>query len=97
MPIPSPTPVDVLGFAPATWDALATIVTALGLVLAGIGAIIAARQYRSGELARREQDRPFVLVSVQPSEVDEPYLNLVIENAGNSPANDVRIDISPAL
>lgn len=88
---------DVLGLAPGTWDALATIATAIGVALAGVGAVIAARQYKSGERARRDQTRPFVVVSIQPSEADESFMNLVIENAGTTPAYDVRVNITPPL
>ncbi len=93
----SPGPHDVLGLAPGTWDALATIATAVGVVLAGVAAYIAARQYRSGEEARRDQTRPYVVVSVQPSPADETFMDLVIENVGASPAHDVRVEITPLL
>lgn len=88
---------EVLGLMPATWDALATIATAVGVVLAGVAAYIAARQYRSGEQARRDQTRPYVVVSVQSSAADESFMDLVIENAGPSPAHDVEVEITPTL
>lgn len=75
----APAPSEVLGLMPATWDALATIATAVGVVLAGVAAYIAARQYRSGEDARRDQTRPYVVVSVQSSAADESFMDLVIE------------------
>lgn len=93
----TPTLSDVLGLAPGTWDALATIATAIGVALAGVGAVIAARQYKSGERARRDRTRPQVVVSIQPSEADESFMNLVIENAGTTPAHDERVKITPPL
>ena len=86
---------EVLGLAPAVWDALATIVTAAGVVTAGVAAVIALRQYKSSEASRRDQTRPYVIVSVQPNAAGEEFMDLVIENVGTTAAHDVQVNIDP--
>lgn len=81
-------------WGPQEWTAVGTVVTA---GIAAAAAIVAYFQLRQARQLREDQARPFVVVDIVPSEVDLHVLDLVIENVGNTVAQDVRLSFDPPL
>ncbi len=81
-------------WGPEEWTAVGTVVTA---GIAAAAAIVAYFQLRQARQLREDQARPFVVVDIVPSEVDLHVLDLVIENVGNTVAQDVRLSFDPPL
>ena len=85
---------EAYGLGADNWIAVATCaqVGVLGAAaLYGVGAVNEARQLRS------TQTRPYVVVYVDTNKVARSLIDLVVENIGQTPAQDVRIDFSPKL
>lgn len=85
----------------AGWAAAAAWVTAL---IAGAAAWVGLRQLaetrqtrEQTELLRREQVQPHVAVYMEPSPVDQVFIQLVVKNFGPTAAFDVTLSITPVL
>lgn len=81
-------------WGPDEWSAAAQMVTA-GVALGA--AEFARRQVGEARKTREAQAQPFVVVSLEPSEVDEQILDLVVENVGATLARDVSFAFNPPL
>lgn len=81
-------------WGPDEWTAAGTLVTA---GVAAAAAVVAYFQLRQARHLREDQARPFVVVDIVPSEVDLHILNFVIENVGNTVAQDVRLEFDPPI
>ena len=76
----------------ASWVAAAS--TLLTLAVAVVAAFYAKSQVDHARNERRDRDRPFVTVSIQPSH--SIVANIVIKNEGATLAKDVRLSFDPA-
>lgn len=87
---------------------LSNAATALAFVVAAAAAVASWRQLsearlmrlsheQAAERARRDQARPYVMVSFEQTPVMFNGVDIVIQNVGAGPAYDVRIESSPAL
>lgn len=92
------------GLSATGWTAFYTLLTAGLLVFAFVAALVAFRQWKSGEMARedartaaQEASRPYVVVTLEPGLASPHILDLVIRNAGLRPALNTRIDATPPL
>lgn len=90
------------GLNSTAWTAVYTLITAGLLAVAVIAAIYAKRQWQSAreqtEEARRAQlegNRPYVIVTVDPSPASRHLFDLVVKNIGQRPAFDVSISLDP--
>lgn len=80
------------GWGGDEWSAAGT----WGTVLIGLGAVVFARgQVKEARHLREAQAQPFVVVSLEQSQLTTSIANLVIENVGNTLARDVRIKFDP--
>ncbi|MGI8679547.1 MAG: hypothetical protein ACR2LX_12850 [Jatrophihabitans sp.] len=91
-----------LGLTATAWSAMYTLLTAGLLVVAVIAAVYAKRQWRSareqiGEAraAQLEANRPYVIVTVEPSAASRHLFDLVVKNIGRRPAFAVSIMLDP--
>ena len=88
---------EVLGVAVETWDAVASIATAAGVLAAGVGSWFAYGQFKEGKTARLDQSRPYVVVTVAQGRTMFGLVDLVIRNVGAGPARNVTIKPDPPL
>lgn len=91
-----------LGLNATGWTAIYTLITALALVIATVGAIFAGFQMKASRDAvtearqtQAEENRPYVLLTVQPCTVNKRLFDLSIQNFGKRPAFDVRVEMTP--
>lgn len=79
------------------WPGVVDLLAASGSVLAGVVAVVAViyakRQVDHARDERRERDRPFVTVALQPSH--NIVANIVIKNEGATLARNVRFSFDP--
>jgi hypothetical protein len=90
------------GLSATAWTGIYTLLTAGLLAVAVVAALYAKRQWDSArgqvEEARNaelESRRPYVIVTVEPSEVSRHLFDLVIRNIGQRPAESVSISLDP--
>lgn len=70
---------------------LASVMVAMvSSIWAAIGAVAAWRSVRETQLARETQERPYVIMDFDLSDI--PIINLVVRNVGNGSAKDVRFN-----
>jgi len=70
---------------------LASVMVAMvSSILAAISAAAAWRSVREAQLARETQERPYVIMDFDLSDI--PIINLVVRNVGNGSAKDVRFN-----
>lgn len=86
---------ETWGVPASTWDVIGTLLTGGGLLAAGIAAVVAVLQHRASGQARRDQARPYVILSAVESPVERAVIDLKLENVGNGPAYDVTIKVTP--
>lgn len=84
----------VAGLTSAEWTAIGTVGTAIVALLA---AAFAGWQVWEIRRTRQEESRPFVIVDIRSSAAATHLLDLVIENAGQTVARDVRVSFTPPL
>lgn len=73
----------------------ASIATIVGTVF-GVGALVLAiAEYFTRKHQKEEDERPYVAVSIEPSEASKQLFNVVIKNIGKSSAKNVKIRFSP--
>ena len=96
-------PIDeFLGLSPAGWAAVAAIAT-VGTFLVALTAVLYARrqlklaldQFQEQRNAQVEAERPYVIVTIEPSRATMRVQDLVIRNIGHRPAFDTRISVDP--
>ena len=88
---------DVFGLTPESWIAIGSIATSGGFLVAGIGALIAARQLLYSKQPMIDQRRPYVVVTFEPGLAEPSLADISIRNLGAGPARDVRISVEPPL
>jgi hypothetical protein len=88
---------EVLGVAVETWDAVASIATAAGVIAAAVGSWLAYGQLKEGKASRLDQSRPYVVVTVEQGRTMMGLLDIVIRNVGAGPAHNVTITVDPPL
>lgn len=86
---------EVLGLAPETWDVIGVIVTAGAFFVGSLVGLVAYFQLRQSRDAQRDQARPYVMLTVEPSAVSFGFLELKLQNVGRGPAYDVAIKADP--
>lgn len=86
---------ETWGIAASTWDVVGTLLTAGGLLFAGVAAFVAVLQHRATAQARLDQARPYVILSAVESPIDRIFIDLELANVGNGPAYDVTIKVTP--
>jgi hypothetical protein len=83
----------LLSWSPETWSAIAAWLTAGVAIAAGV---IAVGQLSEARRLRKEQAQPYVAMFTETKpEVDEQFVDLVINNFGQTAAFNVRIRIEP--
>jgi hypothetical protein len=96
-------PANTFWGLPATaWTGIYTLLTAGVLAVAVTAAVYAKRQWESARQqieetrqAELEARRPYILVTVEPSETSRHLFDLVVRNIGQRPAEAVSISIDP--
>lgn len=86
--------VEILGLAPGTWDAVATLLPGLGILIGALAAAVAVRQYGLNRRIRDEQARPYMVMSAE-SGTSTTIIDLVIKNIGSTPARELTIRVEP--
>ncbi len=81
----------------AVTDWLTGVGTAATAVVAVVAAVIAYRAVRESKRLRKDQARPFVAVTLEPSGASRHFLDLVVRNHGRTIARDVRFSFDKAL
>lgn len=89
------TSMEVLGLAPETWDVIGVIVTAGAFFVGALVGLVAYSQLRQSRDAQRDQARPYVMLTVEPSHVSFGFLELKLQNVGRGPAYEVSIEADP--
>lgn len=84
---------DFAAWDPPSWSALAACITA---TVAIIAASIAWGQIRQAIKTRRAQAQPYVAVFVEPTNVSQQFIDLIVRNMGNTAAERIKINIEPA-
>ena len=91
-----------LGLTATGWAGIAAIATAAAVLIALLGAWFGWRQLKSvleqgndARVAALEASRPYVVVTIEPTEVGQSAMDLVIRNSGQRPAHDVRVRLTP--
>jgi hypothetical protein len=90
------------GLSATAWTGIYTLLTAGLFAVAVVAALYAKRQWDSarGQVeetrkAELEGRRPYVIVTVEPSEVSRHLFDLVIRNIGQRPAESISISLDP--
>jgi hypothetical protein len=90
------------GLSATAWTGIYTLLTAGLVAIAVVAALYAKRQWESArgqveEMRKAELEgrRPYVIVTVEPSEVSRHLFDLVIRNIGQRPAEVVSISLDP--
>lgn len=83
-----------MGWGATDWIAVAGVAQ-VGVLSAA--ALYARRQVREARELRSVQTRPYVIVYIELNRVARSLLDLVVENIGQTPAQNVSIKISPTL
>src|SRR5581483_940303 len=90
------------GLSATAWTGIYTLATAGLLAVAVVAALYTKRQWEStrGQVeemrkAELEGRRPYVIVTVEPSEVSRHLFDLVVRNIGQRPAETVSISLDP--
>jgi hypothetical protein len=84
------------------WTGIYTVLTAGIFMVAVVAALYAKRQWDSARVqiretrnAELEARRPYVMVTVEPSETSRHLFDLVVTNLGQRPAKTVSISLDP--
>jgi hypothetical protein len=90
------------GLSGTAWTGITSLLTAGLLAVAVFAAIYAERQWVSartqideGRAADLEARRPYVIVTIEPSEASRHLFDLVVRNIGQRPAKTVTISLDP--
>ncbi len=77
---------EVLGLGAETWDVIGVIVTAGAFLVGSLVGLVANFQLRQSRDAHKDQARPYVMLTVEPSPVSFGFLELKFQNVGRGPA-----------
>lgn len=90
------------GLSATAWTAIYTLLTAGLLLTAVAAALYAARQVLISReqavetrRAQNEASRPYVIVTIEPSQASQQLFDLVVRNIGRRPALGVAITLDP--
>jgi hypothetical protein len=90
------------GLSATAWTGIYTLLTAGLLGVAVVAALYAKRQWNSAReqiketrKAELEARRPYVIVTVEPSETSRHLFDLVVKTIGQRPAENVSISLEP--
>ncbi len=90
------------GLSATAWTGITTLLTAGLLVVAVMAALYAKRQWdnareqvNEARKAELEARRPYVIVTVEPSQATLHLFDLVVRNIGQRPAEAVSISLDP--
>jgi hypothetical protein len=90
------------GLSATSWTGIYTLLTAGLLAVAVVAALYAKGQWDSARQqidearkAELEARRPYVIVTVEPSEATRHLFDLVVRNIGRRPAESVSITLDP--
>lgn len=94
---------EAWGLTATHWTAVAALGTAATALIALVTAWLVLRQLHAAReqltdarRAQAEQERPYVVVSIDSSEASAQLMDLVVENIGRTPARNVRIHLDPS-
>jgi hypothetical protein len=90
-------PISFLGIDKDHWDLIATVATTIGFAFGAVAVVIALRQYQQAQRIHREQTRPYMVITAEPSPASMTFVDLVIRNLGTTPAYDLEIEVTPRL
>jgi len=92
------------GLSATAWTGIYTLLTAGLLAVAVVAALYAKRKWNSTRQqlmetrqAELEARRPYVIVTIEPSETSRHLFDLVVRNIGQRPAESVSIVIGQIL
>lgn len=85
----------VLGLSGDAWSAVGSIGSAGALLIGAGAAVVATLEYLSGRQSRRDQERPYMILTVEPSEAGQTFMEISVRNIGSTPAHDLRIEVDP--
>lgn len=88
---------ELFGLRHETWIVLGAIATIGTFIVALIAVLVAARQLQATNATRLDQNRPYVMVTIESGLAWFQLLDLVIENVGAGPARDVTISVTPPM
>ena len=90
------------GLSTTGWTAIYALLTAGLLLVAVLAAIYAKRQWvaareslEDARRAEREANRPYVIVTVEPTAISRTLFDLCVRNIGHRPALDVNVRLDP--
>lgn len=93
---------DAWGLTATEWSAVAALATIATALVAAITAFLILRQLHAAReqlsearKAQAEQERPYVIVSIDRSEAGSQLMDLVIQNIGKTPAHNLRLSFDP--
>lgn len=94
---------EAWGLTATEWAAVAALGAVATALVAAVTAFFILRQLhaareqlRDARSAQAEQERPYVVVSIDQSEAGSQLMDLVIQNVGKTPARNVRLTLDPA-
>ncbi|MFT9774384.1 hypothetical protein ACMZ29_17230 [Brevibacterium casei] len=94
---------EAWGLTATEWAATAALATIATALVAAITAFLVLRQLHAAReqlndarKAQAEQERPYVVVSIDHSEAGSQLMDLVIQNVGKTPARNLRLTFDPA-
>ena len=90
-------PISFLGVDADQWSLAAAVATTAGFAIGTVVAIVAVGQFLQSQRVHREQTRPFMIITAEPSPVDQTFVDLVVRNIGTTPAYDLTIAITPRM
>ncbi|MCU1407353.1 MAG: hypothetical protein JWQ43_3656 [Glaciihabitans sp.] len=90
-------PISFLGVDADQWSLAAAVATTAGFAIGTVVAIVAVGQFLQSQRVHREQTRPFMIITAEPSPIDQTFVDLVVRNIGTTPAYDLTIAITPRI
>ena len=91
------TSISFLGADADQWSLAAAVATTAGFAIGTVVAIVAVGQFLQSQRVHREQTRPFMIITAEPSPVDQTFVDLAVRNIGATPAYDLNIAITPRI
>lgn len=91
----------MLAVSKVSWGDVPTWVSAtlafLGLMFVIVAAVFARGQLSEAKTLRREQLRPYVFVDIEPNQVTQTFLDIIVGNCGQTGAYDITFEFRPPL
>ena len=89
--------ISFLGVDVNQWSLAAAVATTAGFAIGTLVAIVAVGQFLQSQRTHREQTRPFMIITAEPSPVDQTFIDIVVRNIGTTPAYDLTISVAPRI